>query len=107
MTDTTEQRREFEAWAKTKHLDIAQCQDAWGNDIYTHSYVDAMWFGWQAATARAARKPLTTDQLFANDDLMALNAVHGMQMFDIAKIVRVIEAAHGIEAAPPVGKGGE
>ena len=42
------------------------------------------------------RQPLTEDQLFANDDLMALNATHAMQMSDITKIVRVIEAAHGI-----------
>lgn len=47
------------------------------------------------------RVALTADQLYANDELMALNATHGMPMSEIMKIARVIEAAHNIPAPRP------
>ena len=45
MTDT---RDAFEAWVR--HLDISTEQDGWQGLRYTHSHVQAMWEGWQAAT---------------------------------------------------------
>lgn len=43
-----------------------------------------------------ARKPLTDHALWANDDLMSVNAEVGFKMQDIIKIARAIERAHGI-----------
>ena len=37
--------------------------------------------------------PLTPDQIFANDELMALNAKHGMSMDELVKFVHAIDAA--------------
>ena len=45
MTD----REAFEA--HYKHLDLETDKDAWGRDKYKHQCIDAMWAGWQAATA--------------------------------------------------------
>ena len=56
MTDI---RDAFEAWAR--HLDISTEQDGWQGLRYTHSHVQAMWEGWQAATLaeQENRQPLT------------------------------------------------
>lgn len=48
MTDKT--REDFEAWAKSIHLDITPDKSPWGHDIYIHPHADSMWFSWQAAT---------------------------------------------------------
>ena len=53
MTDTT--RDAFEAWAR--YLDISTEKDGWQGLRYTHSHVQAMWEGWQAATLAAKRQP--------------------------------------------------
>lgn len=44
--------------------------------------------------------PLTADELFASDALMALNANYGMRMDELMAIVRVIEAAISIKETP-------
>ena len=45
-------------------------------------------------------KEVTADQLFASDDVMALNSKYGLRMDELMKIVRVIEAAISTKETP-------
>lgn len=40
-------KEQFENHFKT--LDFSKTKDAWGNQIYAHSHIQAMWEGWNAA----------------------------------------------------------
>ena len=52
---------------------------------------------WGAQPAPAASPvPLTDEQLWANDEIMSLNADLGWHMDTIRMFARVIERAHGI-----------
>ena len=54
-------------------------------------------FGKLAVQAdRNQRKPLTPDQIFANDGIMAVNTEAGLPMSLLQKIVRAVEEAHDI-----------
>jgi hypothetical protein len=48
-------------------------------------------------TSPPQRQPLTVDEVWQNDELMALNAQLGCGMDLLMEIVEVIEAAHGIK----------
>lgn len=48
------------------------------------------------ALREGKRTPLTADQLFADDNIMSLNASLGLTMPKIVSFVRAVEAAHGI-----------
>jgi hypothetical protein len=39
----------FESFAKSRHLSLETCKDAWGRDQYAASHVEAMWYGFQYA----------------------------------------------------------
>ena len=47
----------------------------------------------QARRAQPAREPLTSQQVWENHEIMSVNA---MLMEDLMRIVRAVEAAHGI-----------
>lgn len=49
------------------------------------------------AFLKAQRKPLTVDEVWQNDELMALNAELGCGMDLLMEVVEAIEAAHGIK----------
>lgn len=42
-------------------------------------------------------EPLTPDQIWANDEIMAENAHAGLLMMNLERLVRAIERAHGIK----------
>jgi len=43
-------RRDFEAWAKSRSLDVHPYMNSWTEKVdYQHSHINAMWDGWQAA----------------------------------------------------------
>ena len=46
-----------------------------------------------AMRAQPAREPLTSQQVWENHEIMSVNA---MLMEDLMRIVRAVEAAHGI-----------
>ena len=46
-------RESFEQWAMSSAIDLRMDKDAWGQDRYYHSHIDAMWLAWQAAHAAA------------------------------------------------------
>jgi len=48
--------------------------------------------------APPARKPLTDEQVFADDGIMAVNARIGLPLSEIMEITRAIEQAHGIRS---------
>lgn len=50
--------------------------------------------------APKALAPLTDKQLFANDDLLTINAHHIGDFNIVRKITRAVEAAHGIGGTP-------
>lgn len=45
---------------------------------------------------RNQRKPLTHDQIWDNDDIMAANAEADLLMSELVTLVRAVEKAHGI-----------
>ena len=45
-------------------------------------------------------QPLTEQQVWKDDEIMSRNAVGGLPMHDLMRLVRAIERAHGITAAP-------
>jgi|JI10StandDraft_1071094.scaffolds.fasta_scaffold2180532_1 hypothetical protein len=84
---------------------------------YTELEVDLAWQAWQAAKAtcpawhdaptvpglwvhrqadRNQRKPLTYNQIWDNDDIMAANAEADLLMSELVTLVRAVEKAHGI-----------
>lgn len=48
--------------------------------------------------APPARKPLSAEQVFADDGIMAANAQIGLMLSEIMEIVRAVEQAHGIRS---------
>lgn len=56
----------------------------------------AMWNALSAVQQPVVREPLTDDQLWANDEIMSLNADLGWHMDTIRMFTRAIERAHGI-----------
>lgn len=53
---------------------------------------------------RPAAVPMTREQVFASDELMALNgSVLGLSMNDLMNVIRVIESHHGITAQAKKG----
>ena len=68
------------------------------DDVLTLTKAESLLQAIVIPTAQPAL-PLTADQLFANDALMALNAKHGMLMDELMAIVRVIESI-GIKETP-------
>lgn len=56
----------------------------------------AMWKALAAVQQPVVREPLTDDQLWANDEIMSLNADLGWHMDTIRMFTRAIERAHGI-----------
>ena len=48
-------------------------------------------------TTPPQRKPLTVDEVWQNDELMALNAELGCGLDLLMEVVEAIEAAHGIK----------
>ena len=81
----------FEAWAR--YLDISTEQDGWQGLRYTHSHVQAMWEGWQAATLAAKRQPLSVAQI-----AVLISNVCDTDDLSLAEFAREVEAAHGIKA---------
>jgi predicted RNA-binding Zn-ribbon protein involved in translation (DUF1610 family) len=60
------------------------------------------------------REPLTDEQIWSNDEMMAANAQAGLYFHDFTTIVRAVERAHGIGAnggkpagATGAGEGGQ
>ncbi len=51
-----------------------------------------------ASQPPAERVPLTDEQIWNSDDIMSRNAVGGLQMPDLVRLIRAVEAAHGIQA---------
>ena len=66
--------------------------------IESHVFAEGYMQGHRAALATQPAQvvPLTEHELWANDDLMAINAEAGFKMQDIIKIARAIERTHGI-----------
>ena len=61
---------------------------------YTELEVDLAWQAWQAD--RNQRKPLTYNQIWDNDDIMAANAEADLLLSELVTLVRAVEKAHGI-----------
>jgi hypothetical protein len=53
--------------------------------------------GTKLYTSPSARKPLTDEQVWLDDDLMKLNAVLMLPMDYFMRVVKTVEAAHGIK----------
>ena len=53
--------------------------------------------GTKLYTTPSQRKPLTVDEVWQNDELMALNAELGCGLDLLMEVVEAIEAAHGIK----------
>jgi len=53
------------------------------------------------ATAPQARKPLTADEIWKSDQIMAANSGYGADFETLRELVRAIEKAHGIEGGAP------
>ena len=49
------------------------------------------------AAQQPARQPLTEDQVWASNKIMAVNADIGLSMVKLMMITRAVEAAHGIK----------
>lgn len=49
-----------------------------------------------ALAAPPKRKPLTDDEIWADDGIMAENATAGLMLLDLVHLVRAVERAHGI-----------
>lgn len=47
-------------------------------------------------TTPQQRKPLTDDEIWKSDDIMAANSGYGANFETLREVVRAIEAAHGI-----------
>ena len=98
MTDTTSaapsEREKFEAWLQP-YWPREKYRDDEGDELYCDSWVQGAWMGWQgrAAPPPAVVEPLTVQQIWASDEIMSANA---MPMDDLLRIVRAVEAAHGI-----------
>jgi len=45
------------------------------------------------------RKPLTDDEIWKNDNIMAANSGYGADFETLRQVIRAIEAAHGIKGA--------
>lgn len=45
--DKDAMREKFED--KFSYMELMKEKDSWGNDVYKHSHIEAMWFGYQAA----------------------------------------------------------
>lgn len=52
------------------------------------------------AAPQAQRQPLTAEQVWANDEIMSRNRVGGLPWHELMRMVRSIEAAHGIGVKP-------
>jgi hypothetical protein len=52
----------------------------------------------RAALEQPQREPLTDEQVWANEEIMASNADARLLMVTLMRFVRAIERAHGIEA---------
>ena len=48
--------------------------------------------------APPAREPLSDEQVFADDGIMAANARIGLPLSEIMEITRAVEQAHGIRS---------
>ena len=49
-------REEFETHPQFKYLEFDRDKDAWGRGKYKHSHIQALWEGYQAATATTEAK---------------------------------------------------
>jgi hypothetical protein len=102
QSEVTDERAAFEAEMR--------CEDVWGHRSlkkrpdgrYQNWQVDLMWDVWQARAIlalRPERVPMTREQVFASDELMAINgSLLGLSMCDLMQVIRIIEAHHGITA---------
>lgn len=66
-------RESFEKWGMSRALDLRMDKDAWGQDSYYNSHIDAMWESWQAAHAAAlppgfVAVPFTKERIKAEFD---------------------------------------
>jgi hypothetical protein len=72
---------------------------------------DDVWLCTTEALANPAAAPelvgLTDEQVWRNDDIMSRNAVGGLPMPDLMRLVRAVEAAHGILPTGTASDGGE
>jgi hypothetical protein len=55
----------------------------------------------EAKAAAQPAVPLTDDEIWKNDDIMAANSGYGADFETLRKVIRATEAAHGITAAAP------
>jgi hypothetical protein len=61
----------------------------------------------QEAQPQAERKPLTEQEIWASDSIMAANGTHTqLSMSELVEVVRAVEAAHGIAAQQATDKKG-
>jgi hypothetical protein len=65
MTQTSPET-EREAFIKAhRHLDLTEISDAWGQPMFRHSHVEAIWDGWRARSAfdhaQQAKHPFDAD----------------------------------------------
>jgi hypothetical protein len=58
---------------------------------------------WTSPPAAQPAVPLTDDEIWKNDDIMAANSGYGADFETLRKVIRAIEAAHGITASPEKG----
>ena len=66
----------FEAWAKTKGLEIHPYINAWTEKVdYQHSHINAMWDGWQAAWNTRNPAPSRMPENEANKNVGDLVAI--------------------------------
>ncbi len=69
------QREEFEAWAKSKHLDTNHKEkDAWGHEEYS-PHIESIWMRWQAAQAAQPAQPVGINGLTEAETSASMSVV--------------------------------
>lgn len=81
----------------------SMAEAVWCAEGYTTTGITVVPLYAAAQPVEVQRVPLTVDDLWKNDALMALNAEIGLPIQHLEEIVAVIEAAHGIK---PASEGG-
>ena len=67
---------------------------------YIAEYEAALLISYQSGFAdgkQAQRKPLTDDEIWKNDNIMAANSGYGANFETLREVIRAIEAAHNIK----------
>lgn len=92
---------QIESCALEAGFSVESTGSIWAVDGYVGTRVDPglRKFARAILALRPVQVPITCEQVFASDELMALNgSLLGLSMCDLMRVIRIIEAHHGITA---------